>query len=53
MLNKEWHKAHPMPMKSTLDQRVEWHLEHQKHCGCRKELPRTIREEIDRRKATG
>jgi hypothetical protein len=35
-LNKEWHQAHPMPAKATIDQRIAWHLEHAKHCSCRK-----------------
>ncbi len=34
-INKEWHLAHPMPKNPTFDQRVEWHLEHQKNCACR------------------
>jgi hypothetical protein len=40
-LNAPWHKQHPMPMKSTLDQRVEWHVAHAKACGCR-DMPPTI-----------
>jgi hypothetical protein len=35
-LNKEWHLAHPMPKNPSFEQRVKWHLEHQKHCHCRK-----------------
>jgi hypothetical protein len=35
-LNKEWHLKHKMPKNATLDQRIEWHLEHAKHCQCRK-----------------
>lgn len=48
-LNREWHLSHRMPMHSTLDQRVEWHIEHLKHCGCRKDLPPTILKELTRR----
>lgn len=47
-LNREWHLAHPMPMKSTLDQRVAWHLEHLQNCACRKDLPPTIQKELER-----
>jgi hypothetical protein len=36
-------------MKSTLDQRVTWHLDHLEHCGCRKDLPPTIKKELERR----
>lgn len=35
-LNKEWHLSHKMPKNPTMEQRIAWHLEHQKHCGCRK-----------------
>jgi hypothetical protein len=34
-LNKTWHQKHRMPRGATLDQRIRWHLEHRKHCGCR------------------
>lgn len=48
-INAEWHKAHRMPKNPTLDQRVEWHLDHSKHCSCRK-LEGPILEEIKKRK---
>jgi len=34
-LNKTWHEKHKMPAKATLQQRIRWHLQHSKHCGCR------------------
>ena len=34
-LNKAWHAKHKMPAKATLEQRMRWHLNHRKHCGCR------------------
>jgi hypothetical protein len=34
-MNKEWHKKNKMPKNATFEQRVKWHLEHQKHCTCR------------------
>jgi hypothetical protein len=40
--------AHRMPTKPTLEQRLEWHLEHQKHCGCR-DMPDSIKAELVRR----
>ncbi len=48
-INAEWHRSHPMPPKATLDQRVEWHLEHQKECGCHPSLPHSIQQELQRR----
>ena len=48
-LNAEWHRAHPMPKNPTMDQRIEWHLEHQRECGCRPGLPRLVQQELERR----
>jgi len=49
-LNKEWHLAHRMPANANLDQRIKWHLEHSKHCGCRP-IPDKIKAGIKKRKA--
>jgi hypothetical protein len=48
-INAEWHKANRMPAMATIDQRVRWHLEHQKHCRCRTDLPASIKAELQRR----
>ena len=34
-LNAEWHRKNRIPKNPTIEQRIEWHLEHQKHCKCR------------------
>jgi len=44
-LNKEWHLTHRMPKNATLEQRIAWHLEHKKNCGCR-DIPEKLKEEI-------
>jgi hypothetical protein len=31
----DWHRAHPLPRRATELQRLFWHLEHQRCCGCR------------------
>ena len=49
MLNATWHKQHPIAMKSSLAQRVEWHLTHAKACGCR-DMPPTVLAELRRRR---
>lgn len=38
-INAEWHKAHPMPKKPSVDQRIEWHIAHAHNCTCRKPTP--------------
>ena len=34
-MNLEWHKQHKMPAGATEKERIEWHLEHTRNCGCR------------------
>lgn len=48
-INVAWHEAHQMPSKATLDQRIEWHLEHLQACRCRTDLPASIETELTRR----
>ncbi|MDD4319339.1 MAG: hypothetical protein PHW10_03380 [Candidatus Peribacteraceae bacterium] len=48
-INKEWHLAHRMPEKASMDQRIHWHVEHRKHCRCRPEIPLRVREEMEER----
>ncbi|MFA5025307.1 MAG: hypothetical protein WC503_02280 [Candidatus Shapirobacteria bacterium] len=47
-INAGWHLANKMPKNPTLNQRVEWHLEHSKNCNCRP-LSGKILEEIIKR----
>lgn len=47
-LNAVWHAAHPMPKNATLEQRIQWHLEHHKNCTCR-EIPEKLMVEIRKR----
>lgn len=47
-LNKEWHLAHRMPKSPTMKQRIEWHIEHAKHCQCR-EIPAKLKAEMKKR----
>jgi len=34
-MNAQWHARNKMPTKATAKQRLAWHLDHQRHCGCR------------------
>ena len=47
-INADWHFKNRMPKKTTLDQRINWHLEHAKNCTCRP-LGGKILEEIKKR----
>ena len=33
-INKEWHDANKMPKNPTHEQRMLWHIDHNKHCTC-------------------
>lgn len=48
-INKEWHLKNKMPKNPTLEERINWHIEHSKHCSCR-EMPDSIKKEIAKRK---
>jgi hypothetical protein len=48
-INATWHKANRMPKNPTADQRIHWHLEHTRECGCRP-IPPKLRKEIERRR---
>jgi hypothetical protein len=39
-LDAAWHRAHPMPKRPTVEERLAWHREHAAHCGCRPVPPR-------------
>jgi hypothetical protein len=47
-MNKLWHQRHKMSTKATPEQRLRWHHEHAKHCGCRP-VPRSVLEEMRKR----
>jgi hypothetical protein len=44
-MNKEWHEKHPMPKNPSLEERIDWHVQHSKKCGCR-EIPLSVRKEL-------
>ena len=40
-MNKLWHSKNKMPPNATLNERIDWHLKHQKNCACR-EIPKSL-----------
>ncbi|MGZ5221957.1 MAG: hypothetical protein ACXWC7_17860 [Chitinophagaceae bacterium] len=48
-INREWHLHHKMPQHATVEQRIQWHLEHLKNCQCRRDLPVGIKAEMKKR----
>ncbi|MCX6818888.1 MAG: hypothetical protein NT129_02710 [Candidatus Aenigmarchaeota archaeon] len=49
MINKAWHEKNKMPNNATLEQRVKWHIEHEKHCSCRP-MPEKLKEDMKKRR---
>ncbi|MEK6967737.1 MAG: hypothetical protein AABX51_03845 [Nanoarchaeota archaeon] len=45
MINKAWHEKNKMPKNPTFEQRMEWHIEHNKNCSCYP-ISNKLREEI-------
>ncbi|MHB8143992.1 MAG: hypothetical protein ACYDGX_10175 [Thermoleophilia bacterium] len=45
-INKEWHLANKMPKNPTREERMLWHREHLKHCGCHPLTPK-LQKELD------
>lgn len=50
MINKEWHKKHKMPKNATPEQKLKWHLEHNKHCKCRPGIPKGLLAALKKKK---
>ena len=46
-MNEAWHRKNRMPRNATMAQRVKWHKEHARECGCR-EMPESVRKDIGR-----
>lgn len=39
---RAWHKQNKMPKNASLEERIAWHREHAKYCGCR-EVPASLK----------
>ncbi len=48
-LNAAWHQIHRMPKNATVEQHIEWHLEHLKNCQCRTDIPEKLKAEMKKR----
>lgn len=46
--NKEWHEKNRMPKNPTFEEKVKWHLQHQKNCSCRP-IPEKLAEEMTKK----
>ncbi len=48
-LNKIWHSKNKMPAKPTLGQKIQWHVDHSRECGCRP-IPVSILQKMKERR---
>jgi 8-oxo-dGTP diphosphatase len=48
-INKEWHEKNKMPTKATLNQKIQWYIDHARECACR-EIPKNILQKMQERK---
>ncbi len=48
-MNREWHDQHRLSTGASLEERVQWHIEHAETCACRP-VPRSVLEELERRR---
>lgn len=44
-INKAWHEKNKMPKNPKFEERVKWHLDHQKNCSCR-QIPQKLTDEM-------
>lgn len=44
-MNADWHRDHRLARNARIGERVAWHLEHEKACGCRP-IPERIHQAI-------
>lgn len=46
MINKEWHLKNKMPKNASFEEKVKWHIAHNKNCACRPGVPKKLSEEM-------
>lgn len=48
-INRGWHQKNHLSKKATLSQKIQWHVDHTRECGCR-EIPKNIQQKLLERK---
>ena len=44
----EWHQRNKMLKNANIDQRIDWHIRHQKNCSCIP-IPDKVKDEMKKR----
>lgn len=48
-INKQWHIKNKMPKRASVNQKIQWHADHARECGCRP-IPPNINAKMTERK---
>ncbi len=48
-INREWHLKNRRPKNASFEERVRWHREHNRNCGCRPGFPKKLVEEMKKK----
>lgn len=48
-MNKAWHERNRMPKNPTTEQRLAWHVGHEKNCDCRP-MPESLKKLVAKKK---
>ena len=49
-MDAAWHAEHPLPRSATTAERIAWHEEHARRCGCRP-IPARLLAEMQKMKS--
>ena len=49
-MNKAWHERNRMPKNPTTEQRLAWHIQHERNCDCRP-MPESLKKLAARKKS--
>jgi len=48
-INKVWHLNNRMPKNASFEEKVKWHINHNKNCSCRRGFPKKLEEEMKKK----
>jgi len=51
-MNKTWHLHNKLPQGASDEKRMNWHIAHQKNCGCRP-IPKSLLDKITQNPSPG
>jgi len=49
MINKEWHLKNLMSKDASFEERIKWHIAHNRNCSCRPGFHKKLLEEMKKK----